>query len=107
MSAISQLQTNENIRIVFMGSSVLAIELVNGILASPDVATIVGILPASNLARYRFLRQHPSEIALLKLAAKHDVKLLDANSVNSVEFVNDLRELKPRVLLVGGWSEII
>lgn len=107
MVAIGHLQTNETIRIVTMGFGALAIEQVKGILASPEVARIVGILPASNVPKYHFLRQHPSEIALLELAAEHELNLLGANSVNSPAFIKELQDLDPHILLIGGWSEII
>ena len=107
LSSIQHLQTREQIRVIVIGSGTLGIELVKGILDSPETATVVGILPVSNLPRYSFLRQHETEIAISDLASTNQLKLLKAQSVNSDSFFNELRELKPHVLLVGGWGEII
>lgn len=90
-----------------IGSGALGFELIKGIAASPDIATVAGILPVSNLPRYQQLREHETETAIFDLAAENQLRLLKSESVNSESFINELRSLKPHLLLVGGWGEII
>lgn len=95
------------IRVLLAGFGPLPLSLIGHLLSHPEIVTIVGLLPASNLERYRFLTQHPSEIEMLQLANEHQIRILAAPSINSSEFKQELSEIKPHILLVGGWSEII
>jgi len=107
LSKINQLQTTENIRVIVIGSGALGLELIKGLIAAAEFASVVGILPVSNLPRYRFLREHETEVSISNLATENQLRILESESVNSASFVDELQELKPHVLLVGGWGEII
>lgn len=98
---------NSPIRVLLAGFGPLSIALFRNLLNSPDTATVVGLIPASNLKHYRFLKEHPSEIELIRVANEHHVRILTAAGINSPQFKNELADLKPHILLVGGWSEII
>lgn len=107
MTSIDHLKTNQEIRVVIAGSGALGLELAKGIVASPNAGKIVGILPVSNLPRFQALREHESEVAILDFANANQLKLLQSESINADSFIDELRELNPHLLLVGGWGEII
>lgn len=99
--------SNEKIRILFAGFGPLGLCLLRALLKSPEVVTIVAVMPASNLRRNRLLKEHPEEIELLRLATENEIRILNAPSINSSQFLVDFDELKPHALLIGSWSEII
>lgn len=95
------------IRVLLAGFGPLSLSLTKHLIGAPEIVTLAGLIPASNLKRYRFLTEHPSEIELMRLAAKYQIRILTAPGINSSEFELELSEIKPHILLVGGWSEII
>jgi len=100
-------ESREKIRVILLGHGAMATKLVNGMLKAPDLISIVGIMPASNIKRYKFAREHACEVALLNLAHKEQLNLLETASANSDGFVSVLDRLKPHVVLVAGWPEIL
>ena len=107
MTSIDHLKTKQEIRVVIAGSGALGLELAKGIIASPNVGKIVGILPVSNLPRFQALREHDSEVAIFDFANANQLTLLQSDSINANSFIDELRELNPHLLLVGGWGEIL
>ena len=107
MDSFRSIGLNENIRVVFAGFGSLGLSLLKALLSAPEVATIVAVMPASNVKRYRFLEKHPAEIELLRLAKNNAIRILNAPSINSSQFLAEFDELEPHALQIGSWSEII
>ncbi|WP_197455599.1 methionyl-tRNA formyltransferase [Stieleria neptunia] len=59
------------------------------------------------MSKYRFLKDHPSEIEILQLSSANNVRTLTAPSINSDEFRAELLDLAPDILLIASWAEII
>ena len=95
------------IRILLAGFGTMLLPLMKHLLKCPEKVTVAGVIPASNLKGYKALTEHPSQVEMLQLAEKHQIRILAAPGINSREFRNELSELKPHILLVGGWPEII
>ena len=100
-------QGSNQIRVVLAGFGRLGVSVMKSLLASRDQTSLVGIMPASNLSKYRFLKDHPSEIEILQLANANSVRTLTAPSINSDEFRAELLDLSPDILLIASWAEII
>lgn len=107
METLKIVKPGDVIRVIVLGSGPLAIHLIKGLLRYPTVADIVGIMPASNIKQHAYIKDEPCEKELFQLASDNQIMVSNASSVNSSAFLNELNELKPHVVLVGGWSEIL
>ncbi|QDV83741.1 methionyl-tRNA formyltransferase [Planctomycetes bacterium TBK1r] len=107
MKTAGDSDSSNQVRVLFAGFGRLGLSIMRNLLASSGEVIVLGMMPASNLSRYRFLVDHPSEIELLQLAHDNHVRILTAPSINSDEFRSELLNLSPDVLLIGSWAEII
>lgn len=98
---------NEKLRLVVLGTGVLGINLLRGIIERPELAQIVGFLPVSNIPRHFSLEEHPVQQKLLQYARRQGVHILDCPGANSIGFRQELDSLRPHIVLVGGWPEIL
>lgn len=94
-------------RIVLLGSGELARGVLLGLLDSGH--GIVGVLPWEKahtsgwMPRIKRLLM-PDNIALVK---RHGLRVLSASRANTQAFIQEVAELKPDVLLVASWWEIL
>lgn len=107
MNTLKIAASGETLRVMVLGTGALGLKLLDGIMEVPDLAKVVGYLPVSNIPRHSALQDHPNEKRLMQFALDRGVRVFDAPGVKSWEFKEELKTLKPHIVLVGGWPEIL
>lgn len=96
-------------RILLIGSGYLGLALLDGLLAlqqrNPNYR-LVGVFPWSYSQKGKTLKDD-GETALLQSLRRHHITPLSCVGANHYDFTAILEKLKPDVLLVGCWGEIL
>ncbi len=95
------------IRVLVLGYGPMGLALTQGILEHPQLATLVGVFPWSLHPDERYYARESSEQAFRWFLQKHHLPVIQAPSVNHFEFIRQLEQLQPDLVLVGSWGEII
>lgn len=85
----------------------MGLALARGILSCPERATLVGAFPWSNHASEQGSRQDIEERHFRGFLHKQGIPILQAPGVNHYRFMGLLTALKPDLVLVGSWGEIL
>lgn len=94
------------IRVVILGYGPMGLALARGVLAGPELATIVGVYPWSFHPTEAAYAQERSEHRFRQFIQQHRLPLIEAGSVNAFGFTETLLALQPDLVLVGSWGEI-
>jgi methionyl-tRNA formyltransferase len=88
--------------VLVLGYGQMGTALVRGVLACPDIAMVSGIFPWPG-------SPEPTSPGgrLQTLAMQHQLPLIQAKGANHFRFMQILFALKPHVVLVGSWGEIL
>lgn len=92
------------LRIVFFGTGHLACESLSALSASPDTET-VSVITQPDRPQGRHLQPQPSPVGLL--AATLNLPLLQPVKARSPEFVAELARLKPELIVVAAYGQIL
>jgi methionyl-tRNA formyltransferase len=107
MDALRLVAPDEKLRVIALACGALGVRLIQGLLDCPDVADIIAFMPVTNVKGYGNLTDQGVETELRQLVETSQIEFLDTVSVNSKEFLDVLDQLKPHVVLLGEWPEII
>ena len=107
MPSLQIASPTEKLRVVVLGSGALGMSLLRGVGDASEHAHLVGFLPVCKIPRYFLLENHPKEKELLQFARDRGLGILDCPGVNSIGFRQELDRLRPHIVLVGGWPEIL
>ena len=96
------------LRVVILGYGELAQSLVLGILQTKH--KIAGVLRWKRYKPNRlsaFIKDTFAPEVLLSIIRTHNIKDINAEKANSEKFIKEMKKLKPDVIIVGSWGEIL
>lgn len=96
---------SEKIKILLLGHGGLGLALLEGLLRSPDVE-ILGVFVWSNRTGCKKF-MNPDEVRFIKRVQQLGLNEIFSKGANSFEFIQLLDSLRPDVLLIGSWGEIL
>lgn len=95
------------LRVLVLGYGPMGLALVRGMLACSDMASLVGVIPWSYLPGERLNRQEESEYLFCTFLKSHNLPVIQVPGVNHYRFTEVLHTLKPHLVVVGSWGEIV
>ncbi len=99
--------TQGPIRVLILGYGPMGVALTRGVLSCPDIAEIVGVFPWSYHPQESTSQREKSENAFRWFLKKYHIPLVQAKSVNHYQFTQILANIKPQLVFVGSWGEVI
>jgi methionyl-tRNA formyltransferase len=93
------------LKIILVGYGELAAALLSGILSTDN--QIQGLLSWNRRKKMSRITYHLFPDELEKLRRKNNVKAIDVQNINSYEFVRIATDLKPDIIMVGSWGQIL
>ena len=91
------------LRIIFMGTPDFAVPSLKKLLASPDEIIAVVCQPDKQKGRGRKLSAPPVKV----LAAESNLPVLQPTSIRTESFLNEIRSLKPDLIIVTAYGKIL
>ncbi|MCA9789599.1 MAG: hypothetical protein KC462_07490, partial [Cyanobacteria bacterium HKST-UBA05] len=105
--SLPQCRPDEPIRLLLLSSEAMALALMDGMTGQPQVVEPVGYFPVSQTKKGAFLARSSDEAAIQAKAETYGIERLDVTRVNGPAFRAVLDTLKPHVVFVCIWPEII
>lgn len=96
---------NQAIKILLLGYGTLALSLFKALLNTPD-CQIVGLFHCSGIIGTKFTLSSADK-QLLHLCKRHRISRIRCPGSNSSEFMQTLQRLKPDLVLISNWGEIL
>ena len=95
--------SNKQLRIIFMGTPDFAVPTLQALINGPDNVITVICQPDKKSGRGRKLSSPPTKI----LATKQNIPVLQPTSIRTEDFLNQIKELKPDLIIVAAYGKIL
>ena len=95
------------LRVLVLGYGPMGLALVDGLLACPDAVELLGVYPWSVHPGGHLAPREASETLFLDALEQLRIPIIRAAGVNHFSFIRVLGELRPDVVLIGSWGEIL
>jgi len=93
------------LRIIFMGTAELSCASLRALLGSPELFQVVAVVTRPDRPRGRELKVQPSPVK--ELAGHAKLPVLQPEKARSEEFIQELRALRPDVVAVAAYGQIL
>lgn len=100
-------EPGQKLRTIVLTCDMFGRRLFEGLETCPEVIDIVGMVPVSLTKRGAHLAETDNERWILDYVQSKGIPIIQTHSVNSPQFYQTLESVRPDIILVAAWPQII